>query len=178
MKNILVIIILAVCQTAAGQGQAFAVVNGNRVELGKVIYVKTETIEGYGYYNYTPDGVKFFKHGFVMETGPGKDDYRKGNFEHDRLEGEGEERFGDLKYVGTFLNDLYDGIGKLTNVETGKRHHGYFREGRFVRPMKRTIPYLDPCVFLVSGDTFVSTLILKTDADPFRVVQAEVVQRD
>jgi hypothetical protein len=155
------------------QGQAFAVVNGTRVELGKVIFVKTETIEGYGYYNYTPDGVKFFKHGFAVETGPGPGDFRKGNFEHDLLQGEGEEQIGGLKYIGTFLNDEYDGIGKLTSLSTGKRHHGYFRAGRFVRPMKRTIPYLDPCVFLVSSDTFVTAFILKIDSDPFRMANSE-----
>lgn len=174
MKNIIIALtIIMMSENALAQGQAFAVVNGSRVELGKVVFVKTETLEGYGYYNYTPDGVKFFKHGFVVETGPEPGDYRKGNFVHDLLEGEGEEQFGNLKYVGTFLNDKYDGIGKLSSISTGKRHHGYFSAGRFVRPMKRTIPYLDPCVFMVSGDTFASSAILKIDSDPFRIERFE-----
>ena len=169
MKNIIITLIVSfMCGIVKGQGQSFAIVDGSRVELRKVVFVKNEKLEGYGYYNYTADGVVFFKHGYVVETGPGKNDYRKGNFIHGLLEGEGEEQTGDLKYTGSYVNDMFDGIGKLVNVNTGKRHLGYFRAGKFIRPMKRTIPYLNPNVFLDSGGSMVNSLFLKTDSDPFK----------
>jgi hypothetical protein len=170
MKNTAIILLMLLGHNAFSQAYSVAIVDGRQVELGKVIFVKDDIREGNGYYSRTESGIVFIKHGYVIEYGPGEGDYVKGNFEHGKLEGEGEEQYGNYKYIGSYSNGKYEGIGKLINTENGKRLHGYFMNGKFVRPFKRTKPFLPPTVFQVPYDAFGRTesSMKIFEGDPFR----------
>lgn len=161
----LILLMLLPFGKAWSQGNGIAIIDGRRVELDKVVYSKNDNHEGFGYYSYSQSGMlRFIKHGFVTERGAGEGDYRKGNYVNDLLEGEGEEQLGNYRYVGEYAGGLYDGIGRLTNLRTQKMLYGYFKKGKFVRPIKSYGPYLCPCLFLDSGTASARTAPY---ADPY-----------
>jgi len=172
MKTYIILFFLLSFNSVFAQPGDIAIIDGQRTTLYKVIYSKNDAHEGWGYYGYTSEGVlKFFKQGYVTVYGPGKGDYRKGYFVDDKLEGEGEEQVGNLKYAGNYTNDKFDGMGKLANIASGKKFLGYFSNGKFVRPLKTGSPFLCPCVFSISPDPMSNTALLENYDTPSLTVQ-------
>lgn len=152
MKKLFSLLLISVCLSAAAQENPVAIVDGRYVELDRVVYSRNPLHDGFGYYSYNTEGkLEFFKHGFAIEFGENDGEFRRGNFVNGYLEGEGEEQLNGYRYEGEYVKSKFEGIGRLTNMKTGKSLYGYFSEGKFIRPIRSYGPYLCPCIFMTAG---------------------------
>jgi hypothetical protein len=120
------------------------VIEGRRYELGRIYYLNDQGLQGSGFFHYDESGrFKFVRHGYCIEKNGETGDYVKAKYVNGIMEGDGELKMGNYKYVGQFENGAYHGFGTLTNLKTGKRQHGYFENGRFLRQVVREGPYMN-----------------------------------
>lgn len=151
MKHLFAFLFLSAL-AAQGQNNPVVIVDGQYVELDRIVYSRNPQHDGFGYYSYSPEGkLEFFKHGPAIEFGDEDGDYRRGNYVNGFLEGEGEEQIKGYRYEGEYVKGKYEGIGRLTNIKNGKCFYGYFSQGKFVRPIRSYGPYLCPCIFQTAG---------------------------
>ena len=151
MKHLFVAL-LFVSITASSQKNPVVVVDGQYVELSKIVYSRNAQHDGFGYYSFTAEGkLEFYKHGPAVEFGENEGDFRRGTYVNGFLEGEGEEQMNGMRYEGQYVRSKYEGIGRLTSLKTGRSLYGYFSQGKFVRPIRSYGPYLYPCIFLTGG---------------------------
>lgn len=146
-------ILLVFCSmTASSQNNPVVIVDGQYVELDRIVYSRNPQHDGFGYYSYSTEGkLEFYKHGPAIEFGENDGEYRRGSYVNGFLEGEGEEQVNGFHYEGEYVKGKYDGIGRLTNIKTGRCFYGYFSQGKFVRPIRSYGPYLCPCIFMSGG---------------------------